>query len=84
MENIDKLIEYNKVLQKGYANLKVENLYLQQEMSKIKRMLLGGKSERFVSYQETGMESLFDFPEEKEVETEVDSVFQRIFQEKLL
>jgi transposase len=83
IENIEKekLIEAHialqkdySQLQKGYANLKAENLYLQQEMSKIKRMLFGAKSERFVSSKETGMESLFDFPEEKEEETQEENI----------
>jgi hypothetical protein len=67
VENKDKLIEYNKVLLEENASLKAEIFYLQQEMAKIKRMIFGSSRERFVSSKETGMESLFDFPEEKEI-----------------
>lgn len=56
-----------------YEKLLSENEYLKQQLSELKRMIFGSKSERFVPTDDSQL-SLFGFEQEAEKETETEQI----------
>jgi len=59
------------VSKEQYEKLLSENEYLKQQLSELKRMIFGSKSERFVPIDDSQL-SLFDFEQEKATEKETE------------
>lgn len=60
-------------LVKNYADLQEKNLYLQQELNKLKKMIFGTKSERFVPVSPDQL-ALFDTPAESPAEPQQETI----------
>jgi transposase len=69
-EQYDELLRINTNQQQEINNLKIDVLYYKQEIDKLKRLIFGQKSERFVS--STITESQLPLPFEVEVKTDPD------------
>jgi transposase len=65
--------EYDALLTQN-ANLQTENDYLKHELDKIKRMIFGSKSERFIPSDSSQLSLGLDGIEEKKEETETQSI----------
>ena len=61
------------VSKEQYEKLLSENEYLKQQLSELKRMIFGSKSERFVPNDDAQL-SLFDFEQEKTTEKQIEEI----------
>jgi len=64
------------VSQKEYEKLLLENQYLKQQLSELKRMIFGSKKERFIASgtSDASQLSLFNAPEEKTPEKQTEEI----------
>jgi transposase len=70
----ENIIKEQIILSKDeYEKLLSENEYLKQQLSELKRLIFGSKSERFVSSDDNQL-SLFDLPKENSTEKETQEI----------
>lgn len=71
--NQNHIIQEQFVTKSQYEKLLSENEYLKQQLSELRRMIFGSKSERFVPSDDSQL-SLFDFNQEKATEKETEQI----------
>ncbi len=67
------IIQEQFVSRMQYEKLLSENQYLKQQLSELKRMIFGSKSERFVASDDSKL-SLFDFEQDNATEKELEQI----------
>ena len=61
------------VTKKEFEELKSENASLKHQLAELRRLIFGAKSERFIA-QDPAQSTLFDLPEEQNVETKTETI----------